>query len=89
MTLIKKRDVKDYFAARRLQGKRANVLPATQTEATAISGKEPVVVETSQANFSKDFTADHSSSRKPHSPAVDSSAPVDSQDSPVSRKVRK
>lgn len=89
MTLIKKRDVKDYFAARRLQGNRARILPTTQTEAAGVPEKAPVVVETPQAAFSKDFTADHSAARKPKSAAVDSSAPVGSQDSPVSRKVRK
>jgi len=89
MTLIKKRDVKDYFAARRLQGSRVHVVPATQRDATSITENEPVVVETPQADFNKDFTADHSSSRKPHLLAVDSSAPTDPHGSASGGGVRK
>jgi hypothetical protein len=89
MTLIKKRDVKEYFAARRLQGSRVHVVPATQPDATSITENEPVMVETPQVDFNKDFTADHSSSRKPHPPTVDSSAPTDTHGSASGGRVRK
>jgi hypothetical protein len=88
MTLIKKRDVKDYFAARRLQGSR-QVVPATQTDATARSAKESVVVETQQTDFNRDFTADHSSSCKPDPLAINSSAPADPRGPASTGRARK
>ncbi len=74
MTLIKKRDVNDYFAARRLNGKQIRIVPASQPDATGFSGKEPVPVDATPLEFRQDFTADHSSSGTTHPSAGDSNA---------------
>jgi hypothetical protein len=75
MTLIKKRDVKDYFSARRAQGSRIHVVPAVKVDAAGVSAKQPVVDEPKPLGFNQDFTADHSSSSIPHKPAGNSNAP--------------
>ena len=89
MTLIKKRDVKDYLAARRIQGSRIHVVPAGQAGATGFSGNAPAVVETTPADLNQGFTADHSSFRKPHVSASDSNAPPDPRSSAALGGVRK
>ncbi len=62
MTLIKKRDVKDYFAARRLQSSRIHIVPASQPDATGFSGNEQVPVDTNPPVFAQDSTTDHTES---------------------------
>jgi len=89
MTLIKKRDVKGYFAARGTRGSRIHIVPTSQPDATGFSGSEQVVVETPAADFNQDFTTDHSSPRKPHPSAGDSNAPPDPQASAALGKVQK
>jgi hypothetical protein len=74
MTLIKKRDVKDYFASRRRQGNQIHVV-ANQPDVTALSVNAPVPVDNKTLDFKRDFTSDHSSSVKPLAPAVHSNAP--------------
>jgi len=79
MTLIKKRDVKGYFAAKGTRGSRIHIVPSSQPDATGVSGNEPAVAEKTPADFNQDFTADHSSYRKVHPSAGDSNAPPDPQ----------
>jgi hypothetical protein len=89
MTLIKKRDVNSYFAAKRNQGSRNHIVPTSQPDATGFSANEPDVVEATPADFNQDFTLDHSSPRKPHPSAGDSNAPPDPQASEALGRVRK
>lgn len=89
MTLIKKRDLKSYFAAKKNQGSRIHILPTSQPDATGFSGSEPVVAEPIPADFNQDFTTDHSTPRKPHPSAGDSNAPPDLQASAALARVRK
>jgi hypothetical protein len=89
MTLIKKRDVKSYFAAKGTRGSRIHIVPTSQPDATGFSGNEPVVAETTSADFNQDFTADHSSPRKIHSSAGDSNAPPDPQASAALERIQR
>ena len=89
MTIIKKRDLNSYYASKRNQGGRIHILPTSQPDATGFSGNEPVVVDTTPADFKQDFTTDHSTPRKPHPSAGDSKAPPDPQASTASARVRK
>jgi hypothetical protein len=89
MTLIKKRDVKSYFSARAAQGSRIHIMPTSQPDATGFSGNEPVVAETPPADFSQDFTADHSTPRKPQRSVGLSNANPDPQASAPFARVRK
>lgn len=79
MTLIKKRDVKSYFAAKGTRGSRIHIVPTSQPDATGFSGDEPVIAKSTPPDFNQDFTTDHSSSRKTHTSAGDSNAPADPQ----------
>ena len=87
MTLIKKRDLNSYYAAKKNQGSRIHILPTSQPDATGYSGNESVVVEPIPADFNQDFTKDHSTPHKPS--AGDSSAPPDPQASAALGRVRK
>ena len=89
MTLIKKRDVKSYFAAKGTRGSRIHIVPTSQPDATGFSGNEPVVAETTSADFNQDFTADHSSSCKPDPLAINSSAPADPRGPASTGRARK
>jgi hypothetical protein len=64
MTLIKKRDVKDYFAARRLKGSPILMVPASKPATPDIPKKERASVKSAPLSFNQDFTADHSKSAK-------------------------
>jgi hypothetical protein len=75
MTLIKKRDVKDYFAARRLKGGPIHIVPASKPAATALPEKRRAPVEKTPPGFDQDFIADHSSSGAPVSLAGRSISP--------------
>jgi len=65
MTLIKKRDVKDYFAARRLKGGPIHIVPANKPAKTGLPKSEQPSVENAPTGFDQDFIADHSSSGVP------------------------
>jgi hypothetical protein len=70
MTLIKKCDVPNYFAARR----RARMHPCTpisQPDATGFSSPEPGVISANPSKFRKDFLGEHSSPGKPIAPGTD------------------
>jgi hypothetical protein len=75
MTLIKKRDVKDYFAARRLKGSPIHIVPANKPATTAPPETERAPVENTPPGFDQDFIADHSSSGAPLSSAGRSNGP--------------
>jgi hypothetical protein len=89
MPLIKKRDVKSYFAAKRNPGSRIHIVATSQPDATGFSANEPDVVETTSPDFNQDFTLDHSSPGKPHTSPGDSNAPTDEQASATLGRVRK
>jgi len=74
MTLIKKRDVKDYFAARRLKGN-AIPVPSSKPAATGLLDEKRAPVENAPRGFDQDFTADHSSSGAPLSSAGRATGP--------------
>ena len=76
MTLIKKSDVSNYLAARRLKGRPIHIVPA-------------VVVETNPGGFNKDFTADHSTSGTPLLPAGRSNSSTELQAPAAVGRVRK
>jgi hypothetical protein len=75
MTLIKKRDVKDYFAAQRLKGNPIHIVPANKPAATVLPLTESVTAEDAPIGFDKDFIGDHSSSGAPFPPAGSSKGP--------------
>jgi hypothetical protein len=85
MPLIKKRDVKTYFAAKGTRGSGIHVVPTSPTDATDFSGNEPAVVERPAVDFNRDFIADHSS---PCRSTSDSNAPADPQASAALGRVR-
>jgi hypothetical protein len=89
MTLIKKRDVKSYFAAKSTRGSRIHIVPTSQPDATGFSGDEPVIGESTPADFNQDFTTDHSSPSKTHPTVGDSSAPSDPQASAAVGRIRR
>jgi hypothetical protein len=89
MTLIKKRDVKSYFAAKGTRGSRIHIVPTSQPDATGFSGDQPVMAETTPPDFNQDLTTDHSSSRKIHPSAGDSNAPPDPQASAAVGRIRR
>jgi len=89
MTLIKKRDVKDYFAARRRQGNQIHIVPATQPDSATVLEGESAKVESSPLEFKKDFVADHSASAKPLTVAADVKSPAGPQAPATPGKVRK
>jgi hypothetical protein len=71
MTLIKKRDVKDYFATRRLKSSPIHNVPASKPAAADQPDKERVPAEKAEnasPNFDQDFIADHSSSGRSTAP---------------------
>jgi hypothetical protein len=70
MTLIKKRDVKDYFAARR-RARTHPFAPASQPDATGFSGPEPGAIPANSSGFAKDFLGEHSSPGKPIAPGTE------------------
>ncbi len=74
MALIKKRDLADHYAARRLKRNQVQLASASQPDATGFSGSESVRGLAKPMGFFQDFTADHSSSGKPVLPAADSKA---------------
>ena len=88
MTLIKKRDVSSYFAAKKNQGTRIHIVPTSQPDATGFSANEPGAVEGTPADFNQDFTLDHSLPRKRLPLAGDSNAPPDPQGSAAFGTVR-
>ena len=59
MALIKKCDVKDYFAAKRLRSDQ-NAHTVSRVDAAGFSGDGPLSVESRRLEFSQDFIADHS-----------------------------
>jgi hypothetical protein len=63
MTLIKKCDVQNYFAARRLARKHT-FTPASQPDATGFSGPEPDANRAVPTAFAKDFITEHSTPGK-------------------------
>jgi hypothetical protein len=70
MTLIKKRDVKEHFAARR----RTRLHPfvhISQPDATGFSRMEP---EGKPTEFAEDFLGEHSSAGEPTTPSADEGA---------------
>lgn len=75
MTLIKKRDVKDYFAARRLKGGAIHFVPSSKPAATHLPDKERAPAENAPAGFNQDFIADHSKSVAPLPSAGRSTGP--------------
>jgi hypothetical protein len=75
MALIKKRDVKNYFAARRLQGNQIHIVPASQPDATGFSAAETVALDTIPREFKLDFVADHTEAGTPPKHAGNSSVP--------------
>lgn len=75
MTLIKKRDVKDYFASRRLKGSPIRIVQANKPAATALPAADHVTAEIAPVGFDQDFIADHSSSGARHSSAGRSTGP--------------
>ena len=85
MTLIKKRDVKEYFAGRKLQATGIHAVPASRLDATVNLVNE-LPVESKPMEFSQDFTADHSSPGAfarlvgRHEPFQASAAPSDVQE---------
>lgn len=79
MTLIKKRDVKEYFAARRLQAGQSPLNSIGKGGAPAPSQKDPVPGESNSPSFTKDFVGDHSSTKKGVVSPVDSNVPTASQ----------
>ena len=89
MTLIKKRDVKSYFAAKGTRDSRIHIVPTSQPDATGFSGDEPVMAETTPPDFKQDFTTDHSSSRKTQTSAGESNAPSDPQGSAATGRIRR
>ncbi len=70
MALIKKGDVKDYFASRRRQGNQIRIVPPSQPSATGFSGNESAAAK--PLEFNQDATTDHSSSAILLAPADDS-----------------
>jgi len=62
MTLIKKRDVKEYFAARRLKGGQIHIVPTGKPGTTGLPDKVRAPAENATPGFDQDFIADHSSS---------------------------
>lgn len=79
MTLIKKRDVPNYLAARRLKGSSIQLVPAIQPDATGVSEKDTLPPETNPPAFNQDFIVDHSSSRAPLKSAGHSNATKEPQ----------
>src|SRR5260370_2839873 len=75
MALIKKRDLADYYAARRLKGNQIYVVPPSQPDATGFSGNEPLLGDAKPMEFHEDATADHSLRNLPLRPPVDSNTP--------------
>lgn len=75
MALIKKRDVKNYFAARRHNGSQLHIVPTSQPNATDFSAVKTVAVEPILRAFNLDFVADHTEVGTPPKPAGNSSAP--------------
>jgi hypothetical protein len=65
MTLIKKRDVKDYFASRRLKGGSIHTVPASKPSPTDLPKKEGAPIKDAPSGFDQDFRGDHSSSGAP------------------------
>jgi len=73
MALIKKRDLADYYAARRLKGNQIHIVPPSQPDATGFSGNQPA--QGDEKPIDQDFTSDHSSSEVQVKAPVDSNAP--------------
>jgi hypothetical protein len=69
MTLIKKRDVKKHFAARR-RARTHPFISASQPDATGFSGPAPDSIPVKQKGFAKDFLGEHSVPVKPIEPRV-------------------
>jgi hypothetical protein len=69
MTLIKKRDVKKHFAARR-HARTHPFISASQPDATGFSGPAPDSIPVKQKGFAKDFLGEHSVPVKPIEPRV-------------------
>jgi len=79
MTLIKKRDVKEHFAARR-RSRSHQYVPPSQPDATGLIGKEPVVIPAKPSGlegFGKDFVGEHSSPGKSIAPGADGGREAD------------
>jgi hypothetical protein len=70
MTLIKKRDVKEHFAARRRARSHPYKAPS-QPDATGFSGSLTKAVPLNPSGFVKDFVAEHSADKKPIAPGAD------------------
>ncbi len=71
MSLIKKRDVKEYFAARRRARSHPFIAPdkpeaeaPSKPEASAVPTPNPAVISAESAEFARDFMGEHSSFRK-------------------------
>ena len=60
MALIKKCDVKSYFAARRLNGKQIGITAPGPGDATGFCGRDANLIEAKALEFKQDFIADHS-----------------------------
>jgi hypothetical protein len=70
MTLIKKRDVKKHFAARR-RARTHRFMPPGQHGATGIARNVPDAIPVNPAEFLKDFLGEHSSAVAPIAPGKD------------------
>jgi hypothetical protein len=69
MSLIKKADVKEYFAARRAL--RLNALHSvSQPDATGFPGVEPAETRSNAPDFVEDFVREHSSLSGPAAPVA-------------------
>ena len=74
MTLIKKRNVHDYFSSRRLARKHA-FIPASKPDATGYSGPGPGANGKVPSEFAKDFLGEHSSPGKSIPPSAEIALP--------------
>jgi hypothetical protein len=70
MTLIKKRDVKEHFAARR-RARTHRFMPPDQHDATGIARTVPDAIPANSAGFINDFVGEHSSAVVPIMPGKD------------------
>jgi hypothetical protein len=69
MPLIKKRDVKNYFAARR-RARSHPLMPASKPDAVANSEQDPGAISSTPSAFAEDFREEHSSRDKSTTPAA-------------------
>ena len=76
MSLIKKSDVKNHFAARRHKRHQLNRSPS-EPDATGFSGIDPVAYDASRSPSSHDFVQEHSATSATDAPNHQPRAVVD------------